>query len=126
MPVENSEVKALIASQANVGKNTGNLARTVVRKTALDIVRDAKAIAHQKFSPEATGATANSISATDLRTVGTSGDLSVEIGPTTYYAFFVENGTSRMAAKPFMGPAADRNEPAFVRAMEIIAEEALG
>lgn len=126
MPIDNSQVKALTVAIDVVQKETGPRARVVVRKTALDIVRDAKAIAHQKFSSEATGATANSISASDLRRVGTSGDLTVEIGPTTYYAWFVENGTSRMAAKPFMGPAADRNEGPFAEAMGQLAEGALG
>lgn len=120
MPLENSAVRAL---NGNLGKTDGALrkrAQLVTRKTALDIVRDAKAIAHQKFSDEATGATANSISHTYV------GPMEVEIGPTTYYAPFVENGTSRMAAKPFMGPAADRNEEAFAQAMAIVAEEAMG
>lgn len=126
MPIENNQVKALSGTLATVGKFTGARARVVVRKTAQDIVRDAKAIAHQKFSDQATGATANSIGHSDLRTVGTSGDLTVEIGPTTYYAWFVENGTSRMAPKPFMGPAADRHEGPFAEAMGQLAEEALG
>lgn len=120
MPLENSGIRKLSGNLGRVEGEIRKRAQLVTRKTALDIVRDAKAIAHQKFSPEATGATANSISHSYV------GPMEVEIGPTTYYAPFVENGTSRMAAKPFMGPAADRNEPAFVRAMEIIAEEAVG
>lgn len=120
MAFEYSQVRALSGALERVEGDLRKRAQLVTRKTALDIVRDAKAIAHQKFSPEATGATANSISHTYV------GPMEVEIGPTTYYAPFVENGTSRMAPKPFMGPAADRNEDAFVRAMEIIAEEALG
>lgn len=125
MPIENSEVKALSSAFGATGRTMGARARVVVRKTALDIVRDAKAIAHQKFSDQATGATANSIGTSDLRSVGTVGDLTVEIGPTTYYAWFVENGTSRMAPKPFMGPAADRNEGPFQQAMAQIAEEGI-
>lgn len=120
MPLENGEIRRL---SGNLGKVEGELrkrAQTVTRKTALDIVRDAKAIAHQKFSDEATGATANSISHSYV------GPMDVEIGPTTYYAKFVENGTSRMAAKPFMAPAAERHEGPFAEAMAIVAEEAMG
>ena len=123
MGLENHEVKSLANVFEVNGRKMGARARVIVRKTAMDIVRDAKAIAHQKFSPQATGATANSIGTSDLRSVGTMGDLTVEIGPTTYYAWFVENGTSRMAPKPFMGPAADRNEGPFQQAMSNIAEE---
>lgn len=119
MSMDNSEVRRLAG---NLGQTAGKIrsrAQRVVRKTALDIVRDAKAIAHQKFSSEATGATATSISHSYV------GPMEVEIGPTTYYAPFVEHGTSRMAAKPFMGPAAERNEGPFAEAMAIIAEEML-
>lgn len=118
--LENGDLRRLSADiGAAAGPRVQARAGLVVRKTAMDIVRDGKAIAHQVFSSEATGATANSIHAS-------GSGLEMEIGPTTYYAWFVENGTSRMAAKPFMGPAADRNEEPFVTAMGQLGEEALG
>lgn len=118
-PIENGDLRRLAADLGRIGPETERRAGVVVRKVAFDIARDGKAIAHQKFSSEATGATANSI------TAKVSG-LEAEIGPTTYYAWFVENGTSRMAAKPFMGPAADRHEDPFAQAMAQLAEEVLG
>lgn len=119
MPMDNSELRTYANQLRLSTRNAERKASQAVRKTASDIARDAKAIAHQKFSDQATGATANSITQTF------PGALEAEIGPTTYYAPFVEHGTSRMAAKPFMGPAADRHEGPFAEALAAIAGEAM-
>lgn len=119
MPLYNDEVKALASGQKTAGGKFKRKAGVVVTKTALDIVRDGKLIARAKFSEEATGATATSISHTK------QGAYEAEIGPTTYYAKFVEDGTSRMAAKPFMTPAAERNQEPFAQALANLAEEML-
>lgn len=121
MPIENGELKAFGATLENAPKVVRQRAQMVVRKTAKDIERDAKLKA-----PYDTGNLKNSISTSDLRTVGQSGDLTAEVGPTANYGIYLEMGTSRMAAQPFMGPAADKHEPAFAQALEILAEEALG
>lgn len=120
MAMENSQLRGLSADQAAAYTRVKAQAKVVVLKTANDIARDAKIIAHQKFSPEATGATANSISASLIN------GNTAEVGPTTYYAPFVEMGTSRMAAKPFMAPAAERHEAAFEDAMAQLGTEAMG
>lgn len=101
------------------GRQVGARARTVIRKAAMDIERDAKNLA-----PVDTGNLKNSIGHSDLR-IGTSGQLVAEIGPTANYGIFLEQGTSRMPAQPFMGPAADRNTPAFEQAMQQLGAEAL-
>ena len=49
-----------------------------------------------------------------------TGSLTVEIGPTAEYAPYLEDGTYKMAARPFMGPAADVVEPRFVTALEAL------
>ena len=121
MGIENSQLRRFSADVARAQAATGKLAQTVVRKTARDIVRDAKIIA-----PVDTGNLKGSIGHSDLRNVGQPGDLSVEIGPTANYGIFLELGTSRAPAQPFMGPAADRNQGPFEEAMGQIAEEALG
>lgn len=77
----------------------------IVAKVALDIERDAKAIA-----PVDTGNLKGSIGS-DIA------GLTAEIGPTASYSGFVEYGTSKMHAQPYMGPAAEKNTPAFVDAM---------
>lgn len=105
---------------AGADRVTGERARQVIRKTAVDVERDAKA-----FAPVDTGNLKNSIGHSDLRRVGTSGTLEVEIGPTANYGGYVEWGTSRMAPRAYMGPALDRNTPAFVAAVTQLGGEIL-
>ena len=66
-----------------------------------------------------TGATMNSINA---RPDGIGG-LSWKIGPSTEYAPFIEFGTERMSARPFMIPALESEGPRFVEAMRQIINE---
>lgn len=81
------------------------LAPRVVAKVALDIERDAKINA-----PVDTGNLMGSIGAE-------VDGLTAEIGPTAEYGGYVEYGTSKMHAQPYMGPATEKNTPAFVDAM---------
>ncbi|MCW2132888.1 HK97-gp10 family putative phage morphogenesis protein [Arthrobacter sp. VKM Ac-2550] len=120
MDFDTGELVKLAGDIKKAAKSTGPRAQLVIRKTARDITADAKNLA-----PVDTGNLKGSISHTDLRTVGRSGTLTVEIGPTASYAVFVELGTSKMAAQPFMGPAADRRAPAFEQAMAQLGEEGL-
>lgn len=43
------------------------------------------------------------------------GDLEVQVGPTAEYGAFVEYGTTRMAAQPYMTPAAEMVTQALER-----------
>jgi HK97 gp10 family phage protein len=86
-------------------------AHLVVSKTAHDIEATAKI-----FAPVDTGHLESSISTTvDV--------LTAEIGPTAEYGDYVERGTHnddgsvRMAAQPYMGPAADTHESTFGMAL---------
>lgn len=87
-------------------------AAAVLGKTASDIVRDA-----QQRAPVDTGFLRNSISAGDV-TKPAPGSLRVEVGPSASYGAFVEYGTSRMAPRPFLGPASDAHVPRFEAAVE--------
>ncbi|MFJ2298155.1 HK97-gp10 family putative phage morphogenesis protein [Oerskovia paurometabola] len=118
--IDASELNALAADLSNVAGKIGPKVQTVMRKTARDIEADAKA-----FAPVDTGNLRSTIGHSDLRTVGQSGTLEVEIGPTANYGVFVEFGTSRMAPRAFMGPAFDRRSPGFVSALEDIVGEFL-
>jgi len=90
----------------------------VVRKAAMDIKSTA-----QQLAPVDTGNLKGSITMTGPL----AGQASVaEVGPTANYGIFLEQGTSRMAAQPFMGPAADRHAPAFEAAMQQLGAEAIG
>ncbi len=46
----------------------------------------------------------------------------VQVVADTPYASFVEFGTSKMAARPFMGPAAEELEPEFLAGVDSILE----
>lgn len=125
-------LRRLSADIAKAAATTGARAQQVVRKTAKDIERDAKRMAPRdpKRPPKdpsrpVTGNLRNSISTSDLRRVGRSGSIGVEIGPTAMYGEFQEMGTSTLPPRPFMGPAADMNESAFAEAMRQLGLEGL-
>lgn len=125
-------LRALSADLTAAGRQVGQRARQVIRKTAYDIEGDAKRMAPRDParppkdpSRKVTGNLRNSISHSDLR-IGITGNLSVDIGPTAAYGEFLELGTSTMAARPFMGPAADRHTPSFEAAMQQLGAEAIG
>lgn len=109
------QVNELIADLGKAGQVAGERASKAVRKTALDIARDAKI-----FAPVDTGNLRNSIG------VDTDPDgLGAQIGPTASYAPFVEWGTVQHGPQAFMGPAFDRNATDLVTALEQIAGGAL-
>ena len=110
---EGIEKLTTLAFQVEAGAaRVGAAGALVVRKTAADVERDAKA-----FAPVDTGALRNSISTT-ISGSGHSLAIEAEIGPTVSYAVFQEYGTSRMAPHPYMGPAVERHTPPFVAAVE--------
>jgi|TARA_R110002020_G_scaffold329075_1_gene544991 HK97 gp10 family phage protein len=83
--------------------------------------------------PVDTGATKGSINAKPGATASLSvfaqaisnvtGTLSWRIGPTTEYAPFLEFGTRRMAARPYMVPAIESERPKLVRAVKQLMSE---
>lgn len=83
------------------------LANAIVGKTVADIEAEAKALV-----PVDTGALKNSI--TGEMTGTAEGQVSVgqEYGP------YVEYGTARQAAQPYLTPAADRARPRLVAAVD--------
>lgn len=91
--------------------------RTVVQKATADIKRDA-----QIAAPVDTGTLRNSIG---YRTTISAAATEGEVGPTASYGAYVEDGTSRMAPQPYMGPAFDRNAPLFIAAMEALGAEVI-
>ena len=94
-------------------------AHLVVSKTAHDIEATAKI-----FAPVDTGNLESSISTT-------VDGLTAETGPTASYGDYVDRGTHnedgsvRMAAQPYMGPAVDAHEPTFGTAMGKVGESIL-
>lgn len=115
-----SDLNRLSADLGKGSRMVGKMAQVVVRKTAKDIEGNAKQIV-----PVDTAFLKNSIGTSDLRTVGTSGTLSVEIGPTASYGKFVEFGTSTQAPQAYLGPSLDRFSGPFEQAMGQLAERAI-
>lgn len=85
----------------------------VVRKASFDVEGQAK-----NRVPVDTGALKNSIS-----TEFEDGGLTGIIAPHMEYAAYVEYGTKRMSAQPYMTPAAEAVAPAFVAAMKQMLQE---
>ncbi|WP_394161573.1 HK97-gp10 family putative phage morphogenesis protein [Galactobacter valiniphilus] len=89
------------------------LAQKVVAKVAHDVTAQAVASA-----PHDTGALQNSIKPY------VSG-LSAEVRPGVNYAHYVELGTSKMAAQPYLFPALDRNAQSFTTALAAAAKKVM-
>lgn len=86
----------------------------VVQKSAYDVQRGAMA-----RCPVDTGNLRASIS---MEFRGGGASVEAEIGPTASYGGYVEDGTSRMAPQPYMGPATDAVEPKFLAAIAKLTE----
>jgi HK97 gp10 family phage protein len=114
---DGAELGRLAADLRSAPHRVGVKALVVVRKTALDVEADAKALA-----PVDTGNLRSSIGRSE-RTW--SDGIEVEVGPTAFYGGFVEWGTSRHGPQAYMGPALNRREPGFLAAMEELANEVL-
>lgn len=100
----------LRAHAAAVNRRAGD----IVVATAARIQADAKTLA-----PVDTGALRNSITRTTTRKAFS---VTAEIGPEVEYGEYVESGTYRMAAQPYMVPALERHRDTFIRAVERAAD----
>lgn len=105
-----SVAAGLAAAAAQVNRRAGD----AVIKTAADIQRDARIGA-----PVDTGMLQGSITRTTTRRPGS---VEAEIGPEVNYGAHVEYGTVNQTPQPYMGPAVDRHEPAFLEAMAELGE----
>lgn len=83
-------------------------ARDATRLTAANITRDAKLAA-----PVDTGNLRSSIGFNLSR----GNHIVAEIGPTANYGIYLELGTYKMAAQPYLFPATDRHVPAWEAAL---------
>lgn len=117
MTANSSELKKLGADLIKAAGKVPEKARLAIRKAGTDIKRDAQAIA-----PVDTGFLKSSIS---MQAQGNKTLARVEVGPTANYAAFVELGTHKMAAQPYLRPATDKNIPKLDKAIAQIASEVL-
>ena len=117
MTVDWSELKQLAADFGTVDHKLATRVMDVTRKAGFDLERIAKGKA-----PVDTGYL--------RRSIGTSFNWSsagatVEVGPTAYYGVFVEFGTRRMGAQPYMEPALNAVEAPFAKAILQLTGEVL-
>lgn len=124
--MDGNEIRKLSADIAKAAAQAAPRARLVVAKTARDIEADAKRRAPRDPARppkdparKVTGNLKNSITS-DIN------GLEAVIGPTAFYGVFHELGTERMPARPFMGPATDRQQGPFEDAMAQLGEGLLG
>lgn len=92
------------------------LAKEVVKKNGLQLqnLMTRNAIFTRGYS---TGATKRSI-----HTGFVDDGLTSETGPTTYYAPYVEMGTRKMSAQPFVRPSFNIQKEKFIKDMEAITK----
>ena len=98
------------------GKVEGML-KDVLQIAARNIEKDSKQRMHDWPAVD-TGATVNSIAPRPADREG----LAWRIGPTTDYAPFIEFGTVRMRARPFMVPAAEQEKPRLEKALGQVSQ----
>lgn len=113
--IDVSQINALAVDLRGAGERVKPLVRAAVAKSGVDITADAKILA-----PVDTGNLRGSIGM-DVDSDG----LGVTVGPTADYGEFVERGTSRMAAQPYMAPAFDRRAPLFQQAVQAAGAEGI-
>jgi HK97 gp10 family phage protein len=104
MSADFSEVETLARRFDAAPARVDRTVRTVIADAAENVASTARSLA-----PSDTGATRASISV-EMAADG----MDASIGPTTYYARFIEYGTVHMAPQPFMGPALDAVRPRLV------------
>lgn len=79
----------------------------IVRKAAFDVEANAKAVV-----PVKTGKLKNSITSEFPE------QTKAIVAPRTEYDIYVEYGTRKMRARPYMRPAAEKVRPAFIGALK--------
>ena len=111
----------LVGLERSIRSADGRVSDAVVEQISLGgdrVAKRAKALA-----PRRSGRMRRSISAT---VIASPTGVRSEIGPSRYWGRFVEHGTSRMAAHPFLGPALDAEKDKISSAVLDAAAEAMG
>ena len=111
------EMGRLAADLGAAGPRIGVRAGQAMSKALGDIQAGA-----QNRAPVDTGALRNSITHEYRRSGNT---LRGEVGPTVNYGGFVERGTSRMRAQPYLRPATDAVLPGYEAALGQLGAEIL-
>jgi HK97 gp10 family phage protein len=111
--IDTSEVHALAADLRGAGRYVEERAPLVVSKVGHDMLATS-----QLATPVDTG---HLRSSEGVEVIG----LGFDVYATAEYAEYVELGTSRMNAEPYMGPAFDQHLPNLERALGALGEQAV-
>lgn len=117
--IDDREMRQFAADLARIPGRFKPLVKDALTKTAADIVGSAK-----KAAPVDTGNLRASISADPVEEVN-DGTFATEVGPTAAYGIFLEMGTSRMAPRPFLFPAAEEHSEMLNKALSRLVDGAL-
>ena len=104
--MDTSQLDAFLLDLYRLGYETEKGVREAVKSTAEEIADLQRAAA----PVGATGETRDTIGV-ELAPYG----LDARIGTETWYAHFIEGGTSRLAPRPFIRPALDQRERVFMK-----------
>jgi HK97 gp10 family phage protein len=107
----NSRIVITYNNLPQIAERLFEVVSAIIRKASYDVEAHAKSVV-----PVDTGKLKNSI------TVEFPSQTKAIISPHTEYAVFVEFGTRRQRAKPYMRPAAERVTPSFLEAMRRLEE----
>ena len=112
-----AEFELIARNLNNASRQVMPKARQAMKKALGDIASGAKTRA-----PVDTGALRNSIT---TQTQGNRDYARGEVGPTVHYGGFVERGTSRTRAQPYLRPSTDAVLPGYEQALGQITDEVL-
>lgn len=108
MGVGKTDIRIVFNRMPDVRRRAPEQAKLAVRKATFDVEARAKMVV-----PVDTGNLKNSIRS-DFENDGFTGIVSTNVE----YAIYVELGTAKRPATPYMTPAAEAVRPGFIKAME--------
>lgn len=117
MTFEFSELTKLVHQIETVDQRVPRAVRDVIKgagEKVRDLAKDA--------APKATGYLADTIEST---MTGNGESSRAEVGPTAFYGGYVEEGTAKMSAQPYLGPSLDRVGATIEAAIADAAAESL-
>ena len=109
-----AEFELIARNLNNASRQVMPKARQAMKKALGDIASGAK-----NRAPVDTGALRNSVT---TQTQGNRDYARGEVGPTVHYGGFVERGTSRTRAQPYLRPATDAVLPGYEQALGQITD----
>lgn len=121
-------MQELLDQLNKLGDKASRVENQALKAGAEIVQKEAESLAPR--SPETKEHLADNIKISGVKTK--DGVKFVEIGPTKgdnskfFYGKFLEFGTSKMPAQPFMGPAFEKNKGTIMNAMKQVVKRGLG